>query len=184
MPGASSAGVSGGPLNAGFLSRILVDDNGGRSSGPAGNVIKTADGVQLDGSQAPGAAEADGAGFVQSEKSADALRQNMEANGEFATGDYQAHHIVLGASSNPLDVEAREILTMNEIDINAAENGVYAPGPGWHQTLHNNLYRQALLDDLRAAGSRDEVLGVLGSWKRAIVNDLTFNPATGNWGKW
>ena len=103
------------------------------------------------------------ASFVQSAPSARILGRNLEAAGFARPAGFEAHHIVAG--SHRLAGRGREVLTQFGVDINAAANGVFLPGPraanrggaSLHRSLPNGYY-EAVNKMLDSAQSRDEVL--------------------------
>jgi RHS repeat-associated protein len=110
---------------------------------------------------------------------ADKLRANLEARGEFATGDFVPHHIVPGGAFKNRNAAARAALQRAQqkldnfgVDVNDPDNGVYLPhGKSlFHNKLHTNAYLARIDAALAGASSADEVRAAL----RGLSQDLHF----------
>lgn len=109
--------------------------------------------------------------------SSERLAANMEAAGIQRPPGTAAHHIVAGSA--PEAARARSVLSRFGVDINDAVNGVFlpanrttlSPAPGaTHSTLHTRAYYEAVEKALMRARSRQEVLVVLETIRRALLS--------------
>ncbi len=114
--------------------------------------------------------------WQQSAPSSSTLARNLRAVGQQPT-QTAAHHIVAGDQDDPLIDEARAILINFQIDINAAENGVFLPrncnsanpsGHVVHSKIHTAKYFTYVNTLLRQATTKAEVIEALDDVRQML----------------
>ncbi len=109
------------------------------------------------------------------------LGRNLEKAGRPRPPDHATHHIVPFKEPRfPEADKAREILKRFNVDLNDAANGVWLPnkpsiGQGtYHGATYGQPYYEQVLDRLRDAESREDVIRILERIGRDLSNDTLF----------
>ncbi|WP_442628514.1 RHS repeat-associated core domain-containing protein [Pseudomonas ficuserectae] len=116
------------------------------------------------------------------------LRANLGSS-PLGGGKFDAHHIVLSNSKDPMMKALREQMEGFKIKINDKRNGIWLPNnesdriPGTNTTphkgagVHGKAYRQHIFETLSGAQTREEFLNSLSMIKKSLTDGIEFPKA-------
>ncbi|MEA5023430.1 hypothetical protein SDC9_21106 [bioreactor metagenome] len=104
------------------------------------------------------------------------LKNNLLKGQSDPGPNHAAHHIVAHGAKKLEAVLSRAILKKYNIDIDAAENGVFLPtvrGAGsaaYHPGLHTNRYYENVYSLLKGAKDRNDAIRILNDIRQQLLN--------------